>query len=160
ARFIIGSNAKSVFCHEFNPPGSWYQGNASAIAIFTMQNGTVFCYRGSWCAVGCQTSWESDWRITGSNGSVLWDGRSMPWAEVPRPAGGQSEAKFLPDLIRVDGSEAWNGQEGHAGCLDALFDALLAGRPAETDGADNRHSLAMVMGAIESARTGQQVSIK
>jgi predicted dehydrogenase len=160
ARFIIGANATSVYCHEFNPPGSWYQGNASAIAIFTMQNGTVFCYRGSWCATGCQTSWESDWRMTGSNGSILWDGKSMPWAEVPQPATGQDGARFLPELVRIDGLEAWNGQEGHAGCLDALFDALLAGRPAETDGADNRHSLAMVMGAIESARTGQRVIIR
>jgi predicted dehydrogenase len=52
ARFITGADAVSVYCQEFNPPGSWYDGNASAICIFEMSNGSVFTYRGSWCAEG------------------------------------------------------------------------------------------------------------
>jgi ATP-dependent helicase/nuclease subunit A len=56
ARFITGADAVSVYCHEFNPPGSWYKGNASAICIFEMSDGSVFCYRGSWCAEGAPTS--------------------------------------------------------------------------------------------------------
>lgn len=165
ARFLTGAKAESVYCHEFNPPGSWYRGNAAAIAIFTLDNGVVFCYRGSWCALGCQTSWEADWRITGSSGSILWDGRSMPRAEILKQdgdrqsSGEQPARKFIADLDLVTGRDTWDGQEGHPGCLDALFSALLAGRAAETDGADNRHSLAMVMGAIESARTGQKVAV-
>src|SRR5581483_10997567 len=65
ARFITGADPASVYCHEFNPPGSWYEGNASAICIFEMSDGSVFSYRGSWCAEGLNTSWESDWRVTG-----------------------------------------------------------------------------------------------
>ena len=34
ARFIVGSDAVSVYCHEFNPAGSWYKGNAAAVCIF------------------------------------------------------------------------------------------------------------------------------
>ena len=65
----------------------------------------------------------------------------------------------MPEVIRVDARDDGSGREGHDGCLDELFDALLSGRPAETDAADNRNSLAMVMAAIESARTGTRVTI-
>ena len=33
-----------------------------------------FTYRGSWCAEGANTSWESSWRIIGTKGTLLWDG--------------------------------------------------------------------------------------
>jgi predicted dehydrogenase len=155
ARLILGSNARSVFCQSFNPPGSWYRGHASAVALFTMDNGAVFCYRGSWCAVGCPTSWESEWRVTGSQGTALWDGKGMPWAETI-PSGSAATATGLQ---RIEAVDVWSGREGHDGCLDHLFDALLAGLPAETAAADNRNSLAMVMGAIESARTGLPVTL-
>ncbi len=159
ARFILRADAQSVTCHEFNPPGSWYQGNASAIAIFTMSDGSVFCYRGSWCSIGCPTSWEADWRVSGSQGTAVWDGRVMPWAEVLKPMPAGQSAAFIPEVVRVETPVVWTGREGHDGCLDELFDALLSGRPAETDAADNRNSLAMVMAAIESARTGTRVRI-
>lgn len=157
ARLITGANAVSVYCHEFNPPGSWYQGNASAIAIFEMDNGSVFCYRGSWCAEGAPTSWESQWRITGSQGTAIWDGSSDPYAEVVDPESEQGQ--FTSTIKQIKAPEVELVHEGHAGCLDELFDALLSGRPAETDAADNQHSLAMVMAAIESAKTGQKVKL-
>ncbi len=158
ARFLLNAKATSVYCHEFNPPGSWYQGNAAAVSIFTMDDGTVFCYRGSWCAIGCETSWESEWRITGSRGTLRWDGHGMPWAEILP----QEEASADPEkasFIHIDGPEVWHGREGHEGCLDALFSALFSGQPAETQAEDNQYSLAMVMGAIESSRTGQKIQL-
>ncbi|MFD0717717.1 Gfo/Idh/MocA family protein, partial [Paenibacillus sp. GCM10027626] len=56
ARFLLDADPVSVYCHEFNPPGSWYAGNASALCIFEMSDGSVFSYRGSWCAEGAPTS--------------------------------------------------------------------------------------------------------
>ena len=55
ARFISGANPVSVYCHEFNQKGSWYEGNASAICIFEMDNGAVFNYRGSWSTESAST---------------------------------------------------------------------------------------------------------
>ncbi|MFB5265909.1 hypothetical protein ACE41H_03795 [Paenibacillus enshidis] len=48
----------------------------------------------------------------------------------------------------------------HHGCLDEMFQALEEGRPAETDSRDNRLSMAMVLGALESAKSGRRVAIK
>ena len=58
ARLITGSDAVSVYCHEWNPTGSWYDRDASAIAVFEMTDGIVYTYQGSWCAEGCNTPWE------------------------------------------------------------------------------------------------------
>lgn len=155
ARFILGADPVSVYCHEFNPPGSWYQGNASAICIYEMSDGSVFCYRGSWCAEGAATSWEADWRITGEKGTAIWDGAGAPYAEVVSP--GNQGGRFMRETVRVEAPFLWDGNTGHAGCLDEMFLALEQGRHAETDCRDNIHSMAMVLGAIESAKSGQKV---
>jgi len=154
ARFISGADPVSVYCHEFNPPGSWYTGNASAICIFEMSDGSVFCYRGSWCAEGAPTSWESSWRVAGSKGTAIWDGRSEPFAEVVKPADG---TPFMNEFTRVEAPASGMAREGHFACLDEMFAALREGRPAETDCRDNIHSMRMVFGALRSAATGQKV---
>lgn len=158
ARFIIGADPVSVYCHEFNPKGSWYKGNASAVCIYEMSDGSVFCYRGSWCAEGAPTSWEADWRIIGEKGTAIWDGVHMPYAEVLL-ADDSAEKKFIRDVARIEAPMDWNGKPGHEGCLDEMFLALREGRPAETDSRDNIHSMAMVLGAIESAKSGQKVML-
>jgi predicted dehydrogenase len=154
ARQISGANPVSVYCHEFNPPGSWYQGSASAICIFEMSDGSVFNYRGSWCAEGFPTSWQADWRIIGSKGTLRWDGEHDPICETIDESG--QPGFFLP-VKQVEVPVTWQGRTGHYGCLDDMFTALEEGRPAETEYFDNIHSMAMVFGAIQSAKTGRKV---
>lgn len=153
ARFITGADPVSVYCHEFNPAGSWYKGNAAAICIFELSDGSVFCYRGSWCAEGAPTAWEAAWRITGSKGTALWDGTNTPYVEVVASAGG-----FLPtEFTRIEDTPVWQGREGHNGCFDEMFQSLIEGRKAETDCSDNIKSNHMVHAAVESARTGRKI---
>src|SRR5690554_3094062 len=97
ARVITGADPVSVYCHEFNPAGSWYEGNASAICIFEMSDGSVFNYRGSWCAEGVRTSWESSWRVNGTKGTAIWDGTEAPYCEVVIPT---EEQQFLNEFTR------------------------------------------------------------
>lgn len=154
ARFISGADPISVYCHEYNPPGSWYKGNASAICIFEMTDGTVFSYRGSWCAEGLQTSWESDWRITGERGSVKWDGINPPICEVIDES---IPKDFINNFKNQEISSSWKGREGHLGCLDDMFASVEENRLAETDSSDNIASMKMVFGAMESAKRGEKV---
>lgn len=156
ARFIAGSDPVSVHCHEFNPKGSWYAGNAAAVATFEFENGIVFSYRGSWCAEGCNTSWEADWRVTGSKGSAMWLKTGAPFAEAVAP---DAAPKFTRDVVRIEAPFTWQGREGHDGCLDEMFAALAERRKAETDCADNIKSVAMVFAAIESAKKGRSIKI-
>jgi predicted dehydrogenase len=158
ARLILGADPVSVYCHEFNPPGSWYAGNAAAVCIFEMSDGSVFCYRGSWCAEGAPTSWESAWRITGEKGTAVWDGHGAPYAEVVAP--GDQTGRFTKEFVRVEAPELEQpAHTGHSGCLDEMFASLKEGRRAETDCRDNLFSMAMVFGALESAKTGRKVDL-
>lgn len=156
ARFIVDADPVSVYCHEFNPEGSWYKGNASAVCIFEFSNGSIFSYRGSWCAEGFPTSWESSWRVTGSKGTAIWDGHNMPICEV---AIQDEDGRFINKYKRIDAIQSWEGREGHEGCLDEMFNALMESRRAETDCEDNIKSMAMVFGALESAKLGKKVLI-
>ena len=159
ARFILGADPVSVYCQEFNPPGSWYAGAAAAVCIFEFEGGQVFSYNGSWCAEGAPTSWEAEWRVMGSVGAAIWDGTSAPYAEVVADPGQES---FTRDFRRVKAETSHNapGPEGHFGCLDEMFTALSENRPPETDCTDNIKSLSMVFGAVESARRGEKVMLK
>lgn len=157
ARFVLGADPVTVYCQEFNPPGSWYAGHAAAVCIFEMSDGSVFCYRGSWCAEGAPTSWEASWRITGEQGTIIWDGHGAPYAETVAPI--DQTGKFIRDYRRVDADVRPLAKTFHEGCLEEMFAALNEGRRAETDCRDNLHSMSMVLGALESARTGRKIRI-
>lgn len=156
ARFVAGEKPEAVYCLETNPAGSWYTHGAAANAIFEFSNSVVFTYRGSWCAEGERTSWESCWRLVGSKGMITWDGENEPRATV---AG--NEEGLLKGFDTVNVSESINEQEthGHASVISSFLHAIHNGTVPETASVDNINSLAMVIGAIESARLHQRVTI-
>ena len=157
ARFITGADAVAVYCQEWNPRGSWYDMDASAIAIFEMANGLMYTYRGSWCAEGLNTSWECDWRIVGTKGSAMWNGGEGLNAEVVTKTGG-----FMSDKVAVDWPVHDAGAKvgGHTGLMREFVAGVRTGQVPETICGDNIKSLAMVFAAIESAETGKRVEVK
>lgn len=156
ARFFVGKDAKRVFAHEFNPQGSWYRGDVSASVIFELDDGLVFTYRGSWCAEGCHTSWDGNWRIIGSKGTLLLEQDQHPRGQRVVP---QAEQKFFSTLEDiVVPSTTLNGQ-GIAGSLNEFLDALAGGDAPQCLLADNLRSLAMVEAAIASSRAGARVEV-
>jgi len=157
ARFVSGKRPLSVYCLETNPAGSWYAHGASANAVFRLSDDVVFTYRGSWCAEGRRTSWESAWRLVGTKGMLTWDGEETFEATI---AGGGEGLLRGHQPIDVPPAPREEETLGHASVITDFLDAIRSGRPPETAGADNIKSLAMVFGAIESARTGQAVAIQ
>jgi len=156
ARFITGADPLAVYCKEWNPSGSWYDDDASAVAIFDMADGIVYTYRGSWCAEGLNTTWESDWRIIGEKGSVRWNGADLFQAQVVVKTG-----SFFSELqdVELPPYDAGNKVDGHAGAIRDFVHCIRTGETPETICTDNIKSLAMVFGAIESAQLGRPVSI-
>jgi len=154
ARYLSGANAVAVTCEEFNPPWSWYRGDACASAIFEMERGLRYTYRGSWCAEGLMTSWESEWRAVGERGTATWDGHSAIRAEtVVRSGGFHSECEPHEGVLEPD------VPGGIAGSLRDFLNALRTGATPMGECHDNIQSLAMVFGAIESSRSGGKARI-
>jgi predicted dehydrogenase len=157
-RCMSGLAASGVYCREWNPPHSWYRQGSSAAAIFDLENGAVFVYRGSWCAQGLPTSWECAWRFVGENGSLSWDGADQIRIEV---VGSGKRAGLFDPLTSIEPPPVMPEDRigGHFGVLSDFISAVRTGSEPETVGRDNIRSLAMVFGAIESARTGGRVDI-
>jgi predicted dehydrogenase len=156
ARYVSGKKPLSVYCLETNPPGSWYAHGASANAVFQLSDDVVFTYRGSWCAEGERTSWESTWRIVGTQGMLTWDGEDTFKASVAGTQDGLLRG-FAP--VEVPPPDREEETLGHASVIADFLAAIRTGRQPETAGQDNIRSLAMVFGAIESARSGQPVDL-
>ncbi|MDP9629202.1 UNVERIFIED_ORG: putative dehydrogenase [Ensifer adhaerens] len=156
ARFMSGKDPLAVYCHEYNPQGSWYRHGAAANAIFEFSDNVAFTYRGSWCAQGANTSWESAWRITGSKGTLLWDGGERFEANV---VSGREGFLRAVEPITVPEAEDRADTHGHVSVIERFICAIDTGTVPETDGSDNIKSLAMVFGAIDSARDGKRVTI-
>ena len=151
---ISGANPVSVYCQEFNPPGSWYAGNAMAICIYEMSDGSVFNYRGSWCA-GAQTSWEAAWRVTGEKGTAIWDGHDEIYAEFV--AEGDQSGNFIRKYERTEGTRAsWRRPDITA---PGTYVSCPRSWRQAGDGLRQRLQHGDGAGALESAKTGQKVMI-
>jgi predicted dehydrogenase len=161
ARFMTGADPVSVYCKEWNPPGSWYQHGASAVAIFDLVDPRtgkqiVYTYRGSWCAEGLRTTWEAEWRFIATRGSLKWDGDQGFTAETVRHAG-----NFLSDVqaVEIPPYTQTDKTHGHASCIHEFVDCVIKGALPDTICTDNIQSLAMVFAAIESAESQAPVKI-
>ena len=146
ARYLLDDDPVAVYCHESNPPWSWYRGAASATAVFEMCSGAVYTYTGSWVSVGFRTSWNGRWRASGRLGTAIWDGDSEATVDgddeltglLPNP----SDAAVLP---------------GIRGALDEFHTALRSGETPSGEIRSNIMSLAMMEAAVMSSTTGSRV---
>ncbi|MEI7767197.1 MAG: Gfo/Idh/MocA family oxidoreductase [Phycisphaerae bacterium] len=155
ARMFSGLDAQRVWCEEYNPHGSWYQGNVAALASFELSNGARFMYRGSWCAEGCHTSWNGDWRITGTKGTIIYASDQPPTGQIV--SGDEGFMRPLSPLtIPVPALPA----KGQHGGLRELLAAIRTGTRSQCDCRDNFNSLAMVFAAMESSRAGGKVAVE
>ena len=156
ARFLTGEDAVSVFCREWNPPGSWYEHDASAVAFFEMTHNLVFTFRGSWCAEGMSTSSEGTWRFLGERGTLLWDGGDDVRAQIA------VETKGIKSTLQDLEIPEWNDETkigDHAGLVREFVRCVREGEVPETICTGNIKSLAMVFAAIESAEHGRMVAL-
>jgi predicted dehydrogenase len=156
ARMISGADPVAVYCHEWNPQGSWMRHGSSAVAIFEMTGGLVFTYRGSWCGEGCNTTWEADWRAIGTQGTACWNGATDFRAQV---VNGKEGFEFACGEVEIPTAQTNGHPVGHAGQIAHFLECLKDGKTPETNCTDNIKSLAMVFGAIESAESGRRVEI-
>ena len=157
ARFLTGANAHQVFAQEWNPAGSWYDHDASAVAFFQMTRDVVFTFRGCWCAEGLNTASEGIWRFLGERGTVLWHGGDDIQAQVV------VETTGLKSTVRDLEVPPWNDPakvDDHTGLVVEFVRCIRQGSVPETICTDNIKSLAMVFAAVASADKGVPMPVR
>jgi predicted dehydrogenase len=158
-RGILGLDPVAIKAQSWNPKWSWFKGNAVASVIFEMENGAVVSYTGSWVSRGWETTWDGDWRIQGEDGEIVWANNEVVvkpndiFKSVFMKDARESHGELLVDLVELEAEERWAS-------LQEFAAAIHENRKPETSGEDNLKSLAMVLGAVESVKTGEKVYIK
>ena len=151
-RYLLDADPVSVYCETFNPSWSWFTGDAATTAIFELDRGIRYTYTGSWVSAGLETSWNGDWRVSGSSGTATWDGESAPAVGF-----GPSDPEAVTAGSTFVDTEA--GAEEIAGSLAEFIHAIRTGIVPSGDVHSNVLSLAMVEAAVLSADTGRKVLI-
>ena len=142
-RFLLDSDAVSVFGRSWNPPWSWYKGDASASVILEFAGGKFVDYAASWCSQARDQSWNAQWRFECANGVVI-----MQDEEVFTQKTGEDAVEVTPVAMPLDGQNY---------LLQEFFEAVEAGTPPVTTCQDNIKSLGIVFDVVRSFETGQMV---
>lgn len=143
-RFFLGSDPVRVFGRSWNPPWSWFKGDASAAVVLDFANGVKVSYDGSWCSQGRETDWNANWRFECSKGVV-----AMVNSQVFTQLTGQEAVPVEPVVME---------RTGQAYLLHEFYEAVTQGKPAVTTCQDNIKSLGIVFDVVQSFETGQAVS--
>lgn len=151
ARYVLGAEPVAVTCDAFTPPWSDSFGAPASIAQFEFEGGIRYLYTGSWASPGLETSWNGEWRVSGSGGSTTWDGEQRVDSEVVTAAA----ASPAPD---VWSRPAGSGPEIQ-GSFAEFVDAVRTGRTPGGEIHTNVTSLAMVEAAVRSATESRRVLI-
>lgn len=144
-RYLTGEEAVQVVGKSFNPPWSWFAGNASAAAIVTMQSGAVVDYGGTMVSLGLETPQEGVITVTGDKGTIQLDAKSQVTLHL------QGEARLLPQEPIPGGEFAYG--------LNEFLAALRERRQPETHVAEHIRSLALLLAVVESCRRGGPVEV-
>jgi predicted dehydrogenase len=158
-RGILNLEPSEVRARSYNPAWSYFKGNASALVEFDTPAGAVISYAGSWVTRGRPTTWDGSWDIHGDRGAIEWaDNRVVLRPEsiydtVWQPGTRERENILDVDLVTLEAEERHGSLAEFARSLDEK-------REPETSAGDNIRSLAMVLGAVEAAKTGRSVDLE
>jgi predicted dehydrogenase len=149
-RYFTGKEAVSVYSESFRPEWSWFSGNPSAGVWMELQDDIRVHYFGSWVSRGKETTWNGDIRIVGDQGAIeLNDDQVHVWSGDPQ----------LGAEHRLEPTMALN-YEDRTASLDDFVQAIGLNRRPVTSIEDNFRSFELTCATIESARSGQKVSLE
>lgn len=147
-RCVLGVVPKRVLCTTWNEPWGWHAGDASHVFCAECECGVRITHVACGCSVGKRTSWNGEWQIEGSAGSLTLEDNHVFITHQHRTDQPRRDEIPLDDV--ASGTEA---------VMAEFVTAIAEGRPPECHSADNLHSLAMVFAGIESAKTGRWVEL-
>ncbi len=157
-RGILGLDPVTIKAQTWNPNWSRFKGNACANVLFEMSNGAAVVYTGSWVSTGWETTWDGDWRIQGEVGEIHWANNRVTlepkdlFISVFQDGAIEQNGKIVFDLLSMEAEE-------RMATIAEFAQSIIEDRQPQTSGEDNLLSMAMVLGAKHSAKTGETVKV-
>ncbi len=157
-RHFLGGDAKTIQARSWNPPWSWFAGDASASVQIGFADGVQVAYTGSWCSQALETSWNANWRFECERGVLLARDDHVTIQRLLRVKEGlrglanvHDEPREVP-LIKME-------REGQDYLLQEFYEAVTQGRPAATTAQDNIHTIELVFGVVRACKCGLPVRL-
>ena len=157
-RFFLDSNAASISARSWNPPWSWFAGDASAAAQIEFANGVQASYIGSWCSQALETSWNADWRFECERGALLVkDDRIFAQQLLSVNEGARGLASVHDDVREIP--LAGMTRESQDYLLHEFYEAVVRGESVATTAQDNIHTMEFVFGVVEACDCGGLINL-
>ena len=144
-RAVLGCDPVDIFVRSWNPAWSWFKHDARCAAIIGMSGGVNVIYDASWVTRGIETSWDGDWRVVGSVGTVELRGDKVILCKD-----GKTEEPV--ELGKMPAENQDYSIQEFKRCIETKTEP-------ETSGARNLPTLAMIFAALDSATSGQPKEI-
>lgn len=157
-RYFLGSDARAIQAHSWNPPWSWFAGDASASAQIGFANAVQASYAGSWCAQALETSWNANWRFECERGVLLARDDRVTIQRLLRAGSGAdalANEHAEPEEIPLDAMP----REGQDYLLSEFYDAVTQGGTTATTAQDNIRTMELVFGVVRACDSGKPVSL-
>ncbi len=157
-RLFLDGDAVSISARSWNPPWSWFAGDASAAAQIEFEDGSQASYTGSWCSQAMETSWNADWRFECERGVLLaqddrlFAQRLLSVNEGARGLASVHDEKREIPLVSME-------REGQDYLLQEFFEAVTTGASTATTAQDNIHTMEFVFGVVEACNSGKMVRL-
>ncbi|NQV86171.1 MAG: Gfo/Idh/MocA family oxidoreductase [Woeseiaceae bacterium] len=150
-RYLFNAEPASVWARSYNPAGSDYAQNAAAEALIQMRDGLSIQYSGSF--VGSR--YDYDLLICGEDGDLRTNRSKVWWRASGSRSFGEVALLELPE-----GEVQRYPNAGMQSLLNQFRDVIQGRAVPETSGADNLWTLAMYEAALQSANSGETISIE
>ncbi len=148
-RYVLNRDAIRVWAHTWNAPWGWHKGDVGHTVVFEFQDGIMVTHHALGCSVGKADHWQGEWRIEGEKGSLTWEDGKLVYGRSLPPEQATVQELPLDPLPFVDTKAV----------LVEFVSAVREKREPECSAQDNLKTLAMVFGAIESAKRKQWVEL-
>jgi predicted dehydrogenase len=151
-RYMTQHEVASIVAVEHDTPDNAFKHPSNALCLMRLEGDIPVIWDGDWCARGAATSWEGEWQFVGSRGRLFWDGvidqtfRTSVRLEIP----GQE----VQELISVEPV-----QERRLPLLEHFIESIGRGQQPEPSIEDNRKTLAVVFGSLESVLKKEEVRL-
>lgn len=155
-RYFLDSDPVSVYGRSWNPPWSWYKGDASASVSLQFGSGSVVAYNASWCSQGQETAWNANWRFECEQGVVTLKDDVVSIQRISGVEPGTGFRANLYDALTAVPAVAMERQS-QSYLLHEFYEAVTQGKMPVTTCQDNIKSLGIVFDVVQSFASGAVV---
>ncbi len=157
-RLFLGSDAATISARSWNPPWSWFDGDACAAAQIAFANGVEVSYTGSWCSQALETSWNANWRFECERGVLLVEDDRIFLQKLLR-VGDRPGARVNEHGEKREVPLIAMARQGQDYLLQEFYEAVTQGKSSDTSAQDNIHTMELVFGVARACDTGQPVRL-